>query len=41
MAEDAVLLFRQGKKVAHIAKELGIGRGGVYRALQGAGQLPV
>src|SRR5215471_7420917 len=26
-AEDAVWLFREGKKVAHIAKELGIGRG--------------
>src|SRR5258708_3713718 len=33
-AEDAVRLFLAGKKVAHIAKELGIGRGSVYRALE-------
>jgi helix-turn-helix resolvase-like protein len=40
-AEDAVRLFRQGKRVAHIAKELGIGRGSVYRALAGApGNVP-
>ena len=32
-AQDALRLFRQGMKVAHIAKELGIGRGSVYRAL--------
>jgi DNA invertase Pin-like site-specific DNA recombinase len=32
-AQDAVRLFREGKRVAHIAKELGIGRGSVYRAL--------
>jgi DNA invertase Pin-like site-specific DNA recombinase len=32
-AQDALRLFRAGKKVAHIAKELGIGRGSVYRAL--------
>jgi DNA invertase Pin-like site-specific DNA recombinase len=36
-AEDAVRLFRDGKKVAHIAKELGIGRGSVYRALEAEG----
>jgi len=36
MANDAVRLFREGKRVAHIAKELGIGRGSVYRALQAA-----
>ena len=33
-AGDAVRLFREGKKVAHIAKELGIGRGSVYRAIE-------
>jgi len=32
-AQDALRLFREGKKVAHIAKELGIGRGSVYRAI--------
>jgi DNA invertase Pin-like site-specific DNA recombinase len=31
-------LFKEGKKVAHIASELGIGRGSVYRALESAGQ---
>ena len=36
-ANDAVQLFRKGKRVAHIAKELGIGRGSVYRALEAAG----
>jgi len=36
-AEDAVRLFREGKRVAHIAKELAIGRGSVYRALHAAG----
>jgi DNA invertase Pin-like site-specific DNA recombinase len=35
-AQDALRLFREGKKVAHIAKELGIGRGSVYRALESA-----
>jgi DNA invertase Pin-like site-specific DNA recombinase len=35
-AQDALRLFSQGKKVAHIAKELGIGRGSVYRALESA-----
>jgi DNA invertase Pin-like site-specific DNA recombinase len=32
-AQDALRLSREGKKVAHIAKELGISRGSVYRAL--------
>jgi DNA invertase Pin-like site-specific DNA recombinase len=36
-ASDAVHMFREGKRVAHIAKELGIGRGSVYRALNSAG----
>ena len=36
-AEDAVQMFRAGKRVAHIAKDLGIGRGSVYRALEAAG----
>jgi DNA-binding NtrC family response regulator len=35
-AQDALRLFSQGKKVAHIAKELGIGRGSVYRVLESA-----
>jgi DNA invertase Pin-like site-specific DNA recombinase len=35
-AQDALRLFREGKKVAHIAKELGVGRGSVYRALADA-----
>ena len=30
--------FKDGKKVAHIASELGIGRGSVYRPLERAGQ---
>jgi DNA invertase Pin-like site-specific DNA recombinase len=37
-AQDAIRLFKEGKKVAHIASELGIGRGSVYRALECAGQ---
>ena len=32
-AQDAIRLFKEGTKVAHIASELGIGRGSVYRAL--------
>ena len=36
-AEDAVQMFRAGKRVAHIAKDLGIGRGSVYHALEAAG----
>jgi DNA invertase Pin-like site-specific DNA recombinase len=36
-APDAIRLFRQGKRVAHIAKELGVGRASVYRALDEAG----
>jgi helix-turn-helix resolvase-like protein len=32
-AQDALRLSREGKKVAHIAEELGISRGSVYRAL--------
>jgi DNA invertase Pin-like site-specific DNA recombinase len=35
-AEDAVRLYKEGKKVAHIARELGIGRGSAYRALESA-----
>jgi DNA invertase Pin-like site-specific DNA recombinase len=35
-AADAVRLFREGKRVAHIAKELGVGRASVYRALDEA-----
>src|SRR6476620_11043983 len=38
-AEDAVRLFLAGKQVAHIAKEVGIGRGSVYRALDAEGVL--
>jgi DNA invertase Pin-like site-specific DNA recombinase len=36
-APDAIRLFREGKRVAHIAKELGVGRASVYRALDEAG----
>jgi DNA invertase Pin-like site-specific DNA recombinase len=36
-ADEAVQMFREGRRVAHIAKELGIGRGSVYRALEAAG----
>ena len=37
-AQEALRLFKEGKKVAHIASELGIGRGSVYRALESAGE---
>ena len=37
-AQDAIRLFKEGKKIAHIAIELGIGRGSVYRALGSVGQ---
>ena len=33
----AVTLFKGGKSVSEVAKEVGIGRGSVYRALQAAG----
>ncbi len=33
-AEDAVRLFKSGLTVSQVAKELGIGRGSVYRAIQ-------
>ena len=36
-ADRATQMFRAGKRVAHIAKELCIGRGSVYRALEAAG----
>jgi DNA invertase Pin-like site-specific DNA recombinase len=36
-ADDAVKLFKQGRTVSEIAKVLTIGRGSVYRALEGAG----
>ena len=36
-ADDAVQMFRDGRRVAHIAKELEIGRGSVYRTLEAAG----
>ena len=36
-AADAVRLFQEGKRVAHIAKHLGVGRASVYRALDEAG----
>jgi DNA invertase Pin-like site-specific DNA recombinase len=35
-AQDALRLFREGMKIAHVAKELGISRGSVYRALESA-----
>lgn len=36
-ADEALKLYREGNRVAHIAKTLGIGRGSVYRALSAAG----
>ena len=33
----AVTLFKEGKSVSEVAKEVGIGRGSVYRALEAAG----
>ena len=36
-AAVAVALFSQGKTVSEVAKEVGIGRGSVYRALEAAG----
>ena len=39
-AADAVRLFVEGKRVAHIAKELGIGGGSVYRAIETASKEP-
>ena len=35
-AADAVKLFREGKRVSQVARQLGIGRASVYRALQEA-----
>jgi DNA invertase Pin-like site-specific DNA recombinase len=40
-AAEAILLCRQGKTVSEIARALSIGRGSVYRALDGAGENPV
>jgi DNA invertase Pin-like site-specific DNA recombinase len=36
-APDAIRLFREGKRVSAIAKELGVARASVYRALDGVG----
>jgi DNA invertase Pin-like site-specific DNA recombinase len=38
-AQDAIRLFKEGERVAHIAAELGIGRGSVYRALESASEV--
>lgn len=35
-ASEAVQMYRDGQRVAHIAKQLGIGRGSVYRAVDAA-----
>jgi DNA invertase Pin-like site-specific DNA recombinase len=34
---DAVRLFKEGKRVSEVAKELRIGRASVYRAIEHAG----
>ncbi len=39
-ADEAVRLHREGKTVTEVAKALGIGRGSVYRALEGSGLPP-
>jgi DNA invertase Pin-like site-specific DNA recombinase len=36
-ADEAVKLIKEGTTVTEVARALGIGRGSVYRALQGAG----
>ena len=36
-ADDAVQLFKEGRTVSDIAVALSVGRGSVYRALEGAG----
>ena len=36
-ADEAVKLFSQGRSVTQVATPLGIGRGSVYRALEGCG----
>jgi DNA invertase Pin-like site-specific DNA recombinase len=35
--DEAVRLFQEGKRVSDIARALGVGRGGLYRALETAG----
>ena len=36
-AADAVRLFKEGRRISHVAEQLGIGRASVYRALERAG----
>jgi DNA invertase Pin-like site-specific DNA recombinase len=36
---EAVRMFREGQRIAHIANALGIGRGSVYRAIEVAGRV--
>ena len=36
-AGEAIVLFREGRTIAEIARTVGIGRGSVYRALEAAG----